>query len=79
MQNILYGHFDLRTIMICEVCDKGGRPLLRVWGMPAPEGEENATDGRVRLMGCCMPPESEPVASYECRHCGADVYVYRHL
>lgn len=79
MKNILYGPFDLRTIMVCEVCGKAGRPLLRVWGMPAPEGEKNAMEGRIKLMGCCMPPESEPVAAYECRDCQADVLVYRHL
>jgi hypothetical protein len=54
---------------------RGGRPLLRAWGMPPP-GEEDEKlyrhQSRLTSMGCCRAVEPVP---YECRHCGAALNV----
>ena len=76
MRNVLMAPVDLRSVMLCRHCRKLGRPLRRVWGRPTADGERNEREGRNRLMGCLVPPEGEPAAPYECRHCGADTVLF---
>jgi len=65
---------DLRRRHRCPECGKEGRPLLRMVGMPAPDvdWELHERQGRYTVVGCLMDDHAAP---YECRHCGADLFL----
>ena len=66
---------DLRTSYPCDACGAEGRPLLRLYGMPAHDldWQRHEREGRYTLKGCVI----DGGADYECRHCGADIFVVR--
>lgn len=58
-----------KPIPPCEKCGDNNDVIPAGYGKPSAKGLKEAKEGKVKLLGCCIPAKEEDRMSFYCKKC----------
>lgn len=54
---------------VCEKCGESSNVIPGAYGKPGPELLKKSKEGKVKLLGCCLPGKAEERKRFYCKKC----------